>query len=323
MQQQGREIKMSKKITIIGAGSVGAAIGYTIAIKGLAPEVVFIDVAEEKAKGEAMDIYQGTSFCTPIELKAGGYADAEGSDVVVITSGLPRKSGQDRLELAQTNVNIIKQIAPQIVKYAPDAMYIIVSNPVDITTYAFTKISGIPENHIVGSGTLLDTARLQTALAERLVINPKNVHAYVMGEHGGSSFIPWSIANVAGVNVSELGQADAYSGKNIELDLDEIEKFVRSSGSTIIARKGYTNYAIAICVCHLIECLSNYDNAVCAVSTLMHGEYGIDDVCLSVPCVLGPGGVKGKILAHMKDSEMAKLRSSARTLRGVLENIEI
>ena len=314
---------MSKKITIIGAGSVGATIGYTIAIKGLASEVLFIDVAEEKAKGEAMDIYQGTSFCTPIELHAGSYEDAIGSDVVVITSGLPRKPGQDRLELAQTNVNIIKQIAPQIVKYAPDAMYILVSNPVDIVTYVFTKISGIPENHIVGSGTILDTARLQTALAERLVINPKNVHAYVMGEHGESSFIPWSIANVAGVNVSELAQADAYSGKDIRLDLTEIEDYVRKSGSTIISRKGYTNYAIASCVCHLIECLSNYDNAVCAVSTMMHGEYGLDDVCLSIPCVLGPGGVKGKILAHMTDPEMARLKNSAHSLRAVIEHIEI
>ena len=314
---------MSKKITIIGAGSVGAAIGYTIAVKGLAPEVLFIDVAEEKAKGEAMDIYQGTSFCTPIELRAGGYEDAVGSDVVVVTSGLPRKPGQDRLELAQTNVDIIKQIAPQITKYAPDAMYIFVSNPVDVITYVFTKISGIAENRIVGTGTLLDTARLQTALAERLVINPKNVHAYVMGEHGESSFIPWSIANVAGVNVSELGQADAYSGKDIHLDLAEIEDYVRKSGTTIISRKGYTNYAIAICVCHLIECLSNYDNAVCCVSTMMHGEYGIDDVCLSIPCVVGPGGVKGKILAHMKDSEMAKLKASARTLKAVIEKIEI
>ena len=197
------------------------------------------------------------------------------------------------------------------------------SNPVDIVTYAFTKISGIPENHIVGSGTILDTARLQTTLAERLVINPKNVHAYVMGEHGESSFIPWSIANVAGVNVSELSQADAYSGKDIRLDLNEIEDYVRKSGNTIISRKGYTNYAIAVCVCHLIECLSSYDNAVCAVSTLMHGEYGLDDVCLSIPCVLGPGGVKGKILAHMTDAEMARLKSSAQSLKNVIEHIEI
>ena len=312
---------MSKKITIIGAGSVGAAIGFSIALKGLAPEVLFIDVAQEKAKGEAMDIYQGTSFCAPIQLHAGDYADAVGSDVVVITSGLPRKPGQNRLELAQTNVDIIRQITPEIIKYAPDAMYIFVSNPVDITTYVFTKISGIPENHIVGSGTLLDTARLQTTLAERLQINPKNVHAYVFGEHGDSSFVPWSIANVAGVNVSEISKADAYSGKDIRLDLDEIADYVRKSGSIIINRKGYTNYAIAICVCHLIECLSNYDNAVCAVSTLMHGEYGIDDVCLSVPCVLGPGGVKGKIIADLTVSETDKLRASGRALRAVLDQI--
>ena len=313
---------MSKKITIIGAGSVGAAVGFAIAINGLAPEVLFIDIVRDKAEGEALDILQGTSFCAPIRLSAGDYADAAGSDVVVITSGLPRKPGQSRLELAQTNVDIIRQIAPQIVRYAPDAMYVIVSNPVDIITYVFTRISGVPEHRIVGTGTLLDTARLQTTLSEKLKINPRNVHAYVFGEHGDSSFVPWSIANVAGVSVSEIARADAYSGTDIRLNLDEIAAFVRSSGAYIISRKGYTNYAIASCICHLIECLSSYDNSVCVASTMMHGEYGVSDVCLSVPCVLGPGGVKGKIIADLTVSETDKLRASGRVLRDVLDQIK-
>ena len=194
---------MSTKITVIGAGSVGSAITNDIMVQGIASEVVLIDINKEKAMGEALDIYQGAPFCAPAIIRPGDYEDAAGSQIVIITSGVPRKPGQSRLELAQTNVNILKEIAPQIVKYAPDAVYILVSNPVDILTYVFTKISGIPENRILGSGTVLDTSRLQSELAKRFHISPKNVHAHVYGEHGDSSFVPWSLATIANNKIDD------------------------------------------------------------------------------------------------------------------------
>ena len=227
---------MSNKVTIIGAGSVGSTIAYTMTVKGIASEIVLIDINEDKALGEAMDIKQGTPFCFPVTVYSGSYKDAEGSDVVIISSGLPRKPGQTRLDLAQTNVNIIKQIAPEIAKYAPDALYIIVSNPVDILTYAFMKYSGLPENKIIGSGTILDTARLRSYLSDYFGVSQKNIHAYVMGEHGDSSFIPWSLAKVAAVGIEDFCQGVKYSGKNTIAppNYDEVIEYVRTSGGKII-----------------------------------------------------------------------------------------
>ena len=191
------------KITIIGSGSVGATIAYTLTISGLSSEIVLIDINNEKALGEALDIRQGLPFCNPCTVYAGSYSDAVNSDIVIITSGVARKPGQSRLELAQTNINVAKSIIPEITKYAPEAVYLIVSNPVDILTYVFCKCSGIPENRIIGSGTLLDTARLRTRLSEYYSISQSNVHAYVLGEHGDSSFIPWSLANISNVPIDE------------------------------------------------------------------------------------------------------------------------
>ena len=200
------------KITVIGAGSVGAAIANDLTIQGIASEIVLIDINTQKARGEALDIYQGAHFGTPTIVRAGDYEDAADSDVVIITSGLPRKAGQTRLELAQSNVNIIKQIAPQVVPHAPKALYIIVSNPVDVLTYVFHKISGLPENQIIGSGTILDTSRLQAQLAKQFRVSPKNVHAHVYGEHGDSSFVPWSLANISNNHV------DYYATHSPDMD---------------------------------------------------------------------------------------------------------
>ena len=191
------------KITIIGSGSVGATIAYTLTVMGVASEIVMIDINNNKALGEALDIRQGTPFCSPCSVYAGSYADSKDSDIVIITSGVARKPGQSRLDLAQTNVNIIKSIIPNITRYAPDAIYLIVSNPVDILTYTFCKCSGLPQSHIIGSGTILDTARLRARLSEYFSINQLNVHAYVLGEHGDSSFVPWSLANISNIPVQD------------------------------------------------------------------------------------------------------------------------
>ena len=225
------------KITVIGAGSVGATIANDLMIQGIASEILLVDINKQKAFGEAMDIYQGAPFCSPAIVRSGEYEDAADSDIVIITSGMPRKAGQSRLELAQANVNILKDITPQIVKVAPNAIYIIVSNPVDVLTYVFHKISGLPERQIIGSGTILDTSRLQSVLAKRFRISPKNVHAHVYGEHGDSSFVPWSLVHIANnhVNVYRDSSPDRDRIKwDNENEYAGIEEYVRTSGGQVI-----------------------------------------------------------------------------------------
>ena len=313
-----------RKITIIGAGSVGSAIANNMVTMGIATEIVLVDVNRPKAYGEALDIYQGITYCSPAIVRSGDYPAAKDSDIVIITSGIARKPGQTRLELAQTNVNIIKDIAPQIVAEAPDAIYIIVSNPVDVLTYVFHKISGIPEKHIIGSGTALDTARLQSELARRCHISPKNVHAHVFGEHGDSSFVPWSLANIACVPVDEYKELSP-DPENVtwNKDYDEMEEFVRTSGGKVIKAKGATFYAVAISVCHICKCIFSGAGTALTVSSMMHGEYGIDDVCLSTLNVVDRDGIRGKIHSKLNDEEIAKLQKSAAKLKEVIASVEI
>ena len=312
------------KISIIGTGSVGSTIAYTLTVMGLASEIVMIDINSEKALGEALDIRQGTPFCNACSVYAGDYRDAVDSDIVILTSGIARKPGQTRLELAQTNVNITKSIIPEITKYAPNAVYIIVSNPVDVLTYTFHKFSDIPESHIIGSGTILDTARLRARLSEYYDINQSNVHAYVFGEHGDSSFIPWSVANISNVPIKDCARLITTPGiERPELDPEDVEQYVRKSGGRVIARKGATFYAVSVSVCHICKCLLGGLDTTMTVSTMMHGEYGIEDVCLSTLALVGNGGVRGKVNVPLTTDEVAKLRYSAETLKNVINSIEI
>ena len=316
---------MGKKVTIIGVGSVGSTIAYTMAVNGIATEIVMIDINESKAMGEALDIRQGVPFCPPVSIYAGSYPEAENSDIVILTSGVARKPGQSRLELAQVNVNITKAIIPQIVKYAPNAIYIIVSNPVDILTYVFNKISGLPEKHIIGSGTILDTARLRARIAEYYNINQQNVHAYVFGEHGDSSFVPWSLGNISNIPIDKY--ADSLSNPEVlepKLVHSEVETYIRKSGGKIIERKGATFYAVAVSVCHICKCIFSGADTTMTVSTMMHGEYeGIDDVCLSTLTIVGADGVAGKILAPLTPEEELSLAKSAASLRAVISGIQL
>ncbi len=312
------------KISIIGTGSVGSTIAYTLTVMGIASEIVMIDINNEKALGEALDIRQGTPFCSACSVYAGDYRDAANSDIVILTSGIARKPGQTRLELAQTNVNITKSIIPEITKYAPNAIYIIVSNPVDILTYTFLKLSGIPENHIIGSGTILDTARLRSRLSEYYNINQGNVHAYVFGEHGDSSFIPWSVANISNVPIKDCGKLILTPGiTSPELDFEEVEQYVRKSGGRVIARKGATFYAVSVSVCHIVKCIFDGMDTTMTVSTMMHGEYGVSDVCLSTLNMIGHEGIRGKVNVPLTDEEIVKLRHSADTLKEVINSLSI
>lgn len=312
------------KITIIGAGSVGSTIAYYLSNSDIASELVLIDINKEKVEGEVMDIEQGLCFRDPFSIEAGDYEDAADSDIVIITSGIARRPGQTRIELTQTNVNILKSITPNIVKACPNALYVIVSNPVDIMTYVFTKISGLPESQVIGSGTLLDSARLRCGISEQFKIAQKNVHAYVFGEHGDTSFIPWSIANVSGIELEDYCALARKAGHNaLEIDRDAMLAYVQKSGGQIIAKKGATYYAVSTAVCNLCRVLSSPYDSVVTVSTMMHGEYGVDDVCLSTHTLIGPEGVKGKIEVELTADEVEKLQASANALKAIIAQIEL
>ena len=310
------------KISVIGAGNVGATIANDLMVQGIASEIVLVDVNKKKAVGEALDVYQGAPFFSPAIVRPGEYSAIEGSDIVVITCGMARKPGMTRLDLAQVNVNIIKDVAANCVKYAPKAIYVIVSNPVDILTYVFTKVSGLPENQIIGSGTILDTSRLQSELAKRFHISPKNVHAHVYGEHGDSSFVPWSLVHIANNHVDVYKECSPDRDRiHWNQDYEEVEQFVKSSGGRIIENKGATFYAVAMSICHICKAIYADAGTALTVSTMMHGEYGVDDICLSTLCLVDRQGVRGKILNKLTTEEVAKLNASADKLKSVLDQV--
>ena len=312
------------KITVIGAGSVGATVANDLMVQGVATEIVLVDINTKKAFGEALDIYQGAPFHSPAVVRSGDYEDAAGSDIVVITCGIARKPGMSRLDLAQTNVNILKDVAKSVVPHAPNAIYVIVSNPVDVLTYVFHKVSGLPENQIIGSGTILDTSRLQSELARRFRISPKNVHAHVYGEHGDSSFVPWSLATIANNHIEVYKDNSPDKERiNWNQDYEEVEQFVKKSGGVIIENKGATFYAVAMSVCHICKCIYAGAGTALTVSTMMHGEYGVDDVCLSTLALVDRKGVRGKILNRLTDAEIAKLQASANKLKEVISQIQL
>lgn len=315
---------MSRKVTVIGAGNVGSTIAYTLSLGTIASQIVLIDINKDKAEGEVMDIVQGASFREPITVIAGDYEDARDSDIVIITSGMGRKPGQSRIDLAQTNVNIMKDIASKIAPVAPNALYVIVSNPVDVMTYVFTKVSGIPEKQIIGSGTILDTARLRYCLSDSYKVAQKNIHAYVYGEHGDTSFIPWSLADVSGCSLTEYEDLMIKKGViDAPLNPEETLKYVQKSGGDIIAKKGATFYGVSASVNKILSALVAAYDSVATVSSMMHGEYGIDDVCISTMTIIGPNGVKGKVPVELTFDEQQKLRASADALKKVIASIEI
>lgn len=309
--------KGGNKIAVLGAGNVGATVAYTLAVAGTCSDIVLIDINKEKAKGEAMDIRQGVSFSHNVEVFDGTYDDAAGSDIVVVTLGLARKPGQTRIDLAQANVNIIKEVMPKIAKAAPDAIYIVVSNPVDIITYAILKCTDLSPKQVMGSGTALDTSRLRSSIADHLDISPNSVHAYVFGEHGDTSMIPWSITNIAGSSMEEYCAEQDHR----ELDEEEIIQEVRKAGAEVIKRKGATFYAIALTVNKLCDDILRDSNNIRTVSTLISGRYGINDVCLSLPAVVGGHGIEKEIAPNLTEGEIAKLRASADALKAVIASL--
>lgn len=315
LNEKGAKMSNSKKISILGAGRVGSSIAYSLVLKSVCSEIVLVDIAKNIAVGEAMDIMHGTAFTKTVDVYAGDYKDTAGSDIVILTLGKARKEGQSRIELVQSNVDIIKSVMPEVMKYAPDAIYIVVSNPVDILTYAIRKITGLPKERVIGTGTLLDSSRLRSIIATRENISPSNVHGYVLGEHGDSSFIPWSIVTIAGMDIEDYDNS-------FKDQLDIIQDEVRNCGAEVIKNKGATNHAIAMSVCYLVQCiLSNY-KSVLTVSNELNGEYGINNVSISIPAIIGREGVIRKLEPELSENELSQLKNSANILKEVIQSVE-
>lgn len=313
---------MKQKITIIGAGAVGAATAFALLTRGEASEIVLIDINTDKALGEALDIKQATPFLENCDIYAGSYADAANSDMVIITSGVGRKPGQSRLELVQINVGIVKSIAEQIVRYAPNALYVMVTNPVDIMTYAFLKYTGLPKNQVFGTGTLLDTVRLRTRLSEIYHVNKQQVHAHVLGEHGDSSFVAWSSATIAGIPIADYCQSVAVHRMPIAYQREDIEAYVHRSGGKIIARKGSTVYGVATSCTHIAKMTAGNAETAMTVSSLHEGEYGINGVCLSSLSLVDSKGVRSILTQKLSEDELRKMHESAAALQAVIRGVE-
>ena len=313
----------SYKISILGSGRVGSSIAYTLTVGGVCSEIVLVDIAKQLAEGEAMDIIQGTPFSNSVNIYSGDYKDVAGSDIVIVTLGRARKPGQTRIELAQSNVDIIKSVMPQVAEYALNAIYVLVSNPVDILTYATLKVTNLSPNQVIGSGTLLDSSRLRSIVAEKLGISSRNVHGYVLGEHGDSSVVPWSLVSIAGMTIDAYEKAAGFEDEFIQEDsLAAMEKDMRESGAKVIQNKGATNYAIAMSVRYLCDNILRGGNTVMAVSSLMTGQYGMEDVCLSIPSIINSSGLVKTLEPQLKEEEVEKLLNSANVLKNIISTLE-
>lgn len=308
------------KISIIGAGFVGATAAYAIMMGGIASEMVIVDINKDKAEGEAMDLAHGISFVKPVDIISGTYEDTKDSDIVIITAGAGQKPGETRLDLINKNYNILKGIVPEVAKYSPNSILLVVSNPVDILTYATYKLSGFPKERVIGSGTVLDTSRFRYLLGEHFGIDTRNVHTYILGEHGDSEIAAWSLTNVAGVPVEEYC-ATICKGCPGNFKKTIPEK-VKNAAYEVLDKKGFTAYAVGLAVKRIVEAIIRDEHSILTVSALLGGEFGISDVYMGVPCIVGKEGIKKILDIKLSDNEMKELNDSAKVLKENIEKIK-
>lgn len=309
------------KVVIIGAGYVGSTTAYTIMLSGLFSQIVIIDINKSKAEGDALDIAHGVSFVKPVRVIAGGYEECKDADIVIITAGAGQNPGETRLDLLKRNLDIMKGITENIMKHAPeDVILLMVTNPVDILTYAVCKMSGLPKNRVLGSGTVLDTSRLKYMISQKTGIDARNCHTYIIGEHGDSEVAAWSITNIGGMSMHEFCR---YTGKCKISDMDEMYNEVKNSAYEIIEKKGATYYAIAAAVTKIAECIAGDENSILTVSSVFDGQYGIDGVALSVPTKVGGGGIENILEVPFSREEMKGLRNSAETLKALIKELNL
>ncbi|MBX7403322.1 L-lactate dehydrogenase [Clostridium chauvoei] len=299
----------ANKISIIGAGFVGSTTAYSLMIQGLASDIVIVDINKDKAEAEAMDLSHGAAFVKAVDIKAGTYEDTKNSDIIIITAGIGPKPGETRLDIINKNLAIFKEIVPEVVKYSPNSILLVVSNPVDILTYITYKLSGFPKNRVIGSGTVLDTSRLKYMLSEHFDIDARNVHTYIIGEHGDSEITAWSLTNIAGMNADSYCQnVCSKCDKNFKY---EIPNLVKNAAYEIINRKGYTNYAVALAVTRIVEAILRDEHSILTVSSLFQGQYGINDVYLAIPTILNRNGAKKILEVPLSTDEISKLKESS------------
>lgn len=303
------------RIAIVGAGAVGSTIAYVAILRGLAQEIVLIDALGHKAEAEAKDLMHGSMFIPPVEVAAGDLTCCAGAAVVVITAGVKQKPGQSRLQLAERNAAMFRELIPKILAAAPDALLLVVSNPVDVLTCATLKISGLPPERVIGSGTVLDSSRFRSLIARRLNVAVPNVHAYIVGEHGDSEVPLWSSVHIAGIPLAHFTSPKAPI--LTQADRDEIFHNVRNAAAQVIEAKGATNWAIGVAVGRILEVILRDEQAILTVSSFRTGYHGISDVCMSVPSIVGRSGVTAALPVPITAEEAAALRRSGEILRGV------
>ena len=311
----------SKKAVIIGCGFVGSASVFALMQSGLFTEIALIDADEKKAEGEAMDISHGIPFASPMKIYAGTYDDVADAAIVIISAGAGQKPGETRLDLVHKNVAIFKSIIPEIAKRNFAGILLVVSNPVDILTQVAVKLSGLPENRVIGSSTVLDTARLRNALGEHLEVDSRSVHAFIVGEHGDSEVVVWSSANVSGVPLSEMCEMRGHY-KHKE-DAKEIAAAVKNSAYEIINRKHATYYGIAMSVKRICQAIMRDEKTILPLSHMIHGIYDIEGISLSMPVIVGADGVESDMPINLNGEEALKLKESADALKKIIEEIEL
>ena len=310
------------KIAVVGIGNVGSTFAFSLMIKAIAREIVLIDVDRGRAEGECMDLSHGASFVQPVNIYSAGFEGCEGADVVVITAGAKQKPGQSRIDLVQKNVEIFKDIIPKIVKFAKDSILLVVTNPMDILTYVTLKISGYDERKVIGSGTVLDTSRFRYLISEHCRLDPRNVHAYIIGEHGDTELALWSHSNIGGMVLAKYCPV-CDSHCDYKRELGKIFEQVRDAAYRIIEVKGATYYAIGLALVKIVEAILRDENSVLPVTTLINDYYGIEDVCLSTPCMVNRNGVEKILKLELSALEQKQLRHSAKTLKDIIKKIKL
>jgi L-lactate dehydrogenase len=319
-------VQKKRKIAILGTGNVGATIAYNLVVQGACSEIVLVDINKEKAEGEALDLSQCAASCPSVKVWSGEYEDIAGSDVVVVTFGVGRKPGQTRLDLAAINVGILKSVikANNFAKIAPDALYVVVSNPVDVMTYVLMKDAGLKKEQVIGTGTLLDSNRLAQAVAEYCKVDTHNVNAYVFGEHGDACMAPWSLCTVCGMPIREYcTKIMGVNEDQLETELENIYTGMVAAGSKVIKAKGATFYAIAASTVQLIKALVADTDTILPLATYLDGEYGAKDLCTGVLCKVGGSGLKEIVEFPLPEKEMELFSEKLASLDKTFEALNV
>jgi L-lactate dehydrogenase len=307
------------KVSIIGCGNVGMRYAYALMIKGIARQITIVDLDKKRLEGEVMDLSHGEPYISPVKVSAGDYPDLVGSDLVVITAGKKQQPGQSRMDLVRDNVGLFRKIIPEIIKYAPEAILLVVTNPVDVLAYAAYKISGKPASQVMSSGTVLDTARFRFMLSEHCGVDPHNIHAYILGEHGDSEFAVWSKAMIGGVLFKEYCSICSNSKLCHRQDyFKSIFDEVKNSAYQIIDKKGETSYGIGLALARITQAILNDENAILPVSSLVEDYLGVRDVFLSLPAIVNRSGIKGVLRLDLDQSEQEAFKNSAAAVRKVI-----